>query len=102
MGILDGLMGNAESVAEKLGLPADKAGSLVSSLQEKFSGNGDKMQAIQDIASEHGVSAEKIKEMLGGEGSLLSKATGFLDKDGDGNPLNDIANMAKGLFGGKK
>jgi len=49
---------------------------------------------------------------IGGEGALESfasaisahpdavqKVSGFLDKDGDGNPLNDIAGLAKGLFG---
>jgi hypothetical protein len=102
MGILDGLMGNIEGVAEKLGLPADKAGSLMTSLQETLSGGGDKMQAVQDLAEQHGVSVDKIKEMLGGEDSWLGKASGFLDKDGDGNPLNDLAGMAKGLFGGKE
>ena len=103
MGILDGLMGNIEGVAEKLGLPADKAGALMSSLQDKLGGSGDKVQAIKDLANEHGVSVDKIKDMLGGEGegSMWSKATGFLDKDGDGNPLNDLTNMAKGLFGKK-
>ncbi len=102
MGILDGLMGNVESFAEKLGLPADKASALMTSLQEKLTGDGDKMQALQDLAAEHGVSVDKIKEMLGGEDSLLGKATGFLDKDGDGNPLNDLAGMAKGFFGSKE
>ncbi len=101
MGILDGLMSNVEAMAEKLGVSTDKAGALMSSLQEKLTGDGDKMQAIQDLAAEHGVSVDKIKEMLGGEDSLLGKATGFLDKDGDGNPLNDLAGMAKGFFGKK-
>lgn len=101
MGILDGLLGNVEAMAEKLGVPTDKAGELMTSLQEKLSGDGDKMQAIQDLAAEHGVSVDKIKEMLGGEDSWLGKATGFLDKDGDGNPLNDLAGMAKGFFGKK-
>lgn len=102
MGILDSLMSNVEGFAEKLGLPTDKAGALMSSLQEKLSGDGDKMQALHDLAAEHGVSVDKIKEMLGGEESLLGKATGFLDKDGDGNPLNDLAGMAKGFFGKKE
>jgi hypothetical protein len=102
MGILDGLMGNIEGVAEKLGLPADKAGALMTSLQETLSGDGDKMQAVQDLAEKHGVSVDKIKEMLGGEDSWLGKASSFLDKDGDGNPLNDLAGMAKGLFGSKE
>lgn len=104
MSILDGLMGNIGGLAEKLGLPADKAQEIATSLQEKLGGEGDKMQAIQDLAAEHGISVDKIKEMLGGdgEGSVFSKLTGFVDKDGDGNPINDLTNMAKGLFGSKE
>ncbi len=104
MSILDGIMGNIGGMAEKLGLPADKAQEIATSLQEKLGGDGDKMQAIQDLAAEHGISVDKIKEMLGGdgEGSILGKITGFVDKDGDGNPINDLTNMAKGLFGNKE
>lgn len=104
MSILDGIMGNISGVAEKLGLPTDKAKEIATSLQEKLSGDGDKMQAVQDLAAEHGISVDKIKEMLGGdgEGSILGKITGFVDKDGDGNPINDLTNMAKGLFGKKE
>jgi hypothetical protein len=104
MSILDGIMGNIGGVAEKLGLPADKAKEIATSLQEKMGGDGDKMQAVQDLAAEHGISVDKIKEMLGGdgEGSILGKITGFVDKDGDGNPINDLTNMAKGLFGSKE
>jgi hypothetical protein len=104
MSILDGIMGNIGGFAEKLGLPADKVQAIATSLQEKLGGEGDKMQAIQDLAAEHGISADKIKEMLGGdgEGSVLGKITGFVDKDGDGNPINDLTNMAKGLFGNKE
>ena len=104
MGILDGLMSNVGGIAEKLGVPADKADGFATSLQEKLGGEGDKMQGIQDLAAEYGISVDKIKDMLGGdgEGSIFSKLTGFVDKDGDGNPINDLTNMAKGLFGGKE
>ena len=68
MGILDGLLGNLDDIAGKLGLPADKVQEITSSLTEKLSGDGDKMQAIQDLAAEHGISVDKIKEMLGGDG----------------------------------
>ncbi len=96
-------MGNLDGVAEKLGVPVDKAKDMMSSLSEKMSGDGDKMQAVQDFAKEHGVSVDKLKELLGGsgEGSILGKVTGFFDKDGDGNPVNDLTDMAKGLFGKK-
>jgi len=33
---------------------------------------------------------------------VLSGITSTLDRDGDGNPLNDVLGMAKGLFGGAK
>ncbi|MFM2411216.1 MAG: hypothetical protein RL481_2044 [Pseudomonadota bacterium] len=104
MGMLDGLLGNIGSLAEKLGVPADKAEGFAASLQEKLGGEGDKMQAIQDLAAEHGISVDKIKDMLGGEGegSIFSKLSGLVDKDGDGNPINDLTNMAKGLFGSKE
>ena len=52
---------------------------------------------------------------IGGEGSLgeyarmvqdnpqiLSGITSALDRDGDGNPINDVLGMAKGLFGGRR
>lgn len=29
----------------------------------------------------------------------MAKVAGFFDKDGDNNPLNALAAMAKGLFG---
>jgi hypothetical protein len=30
----------------------------------------------------------------------MSGITSMLDRDGDGNPVNDVLGMAKGLFGG--
>ena len=53
----------------------------------------------------------QIVEQIGGEGSLgefartlkdhpqASGLFAMLDRDGDGNPLNDITDFAKGLFG---
>ena len=43
---------------------------------------------------------EQIRDAIGGEGSL-AKFASMLDLDGDGNPLDDIAGMASGLFGKK-
>ena len=54
---------------------------------------------------------EVAGEQIGGEGSLgrfadmlkdhpqAAGVLGKLDRDGDGNPLDDIADMARGLFG---
>lgn len=124
MGLLDKALGmlpdnvNLDSVAEKVGMTADelKTGgeALFAKLQE---GSVDKATAIKEAAAEAGVDAEKLKglmpamaekagldgegglmEKLGGENGVLGKFTGFLDRDGDGNPLNDITDMAKGFF----
>jgi hypothetical protein len=43
---------------------------------------------------------EQIRDAIGGEGSL-AKFASMLDFDGDGNPFDDIAGMASGLFGKK-
>jgi len=66
---------------------------------------------IKNLAAKTGIDTgtlEQIVGHIGGEGALgrfatmigdhpdaLAKVVGFLDRDGDGNPLNDLA----GLFG---
>ena len=107
-----------EEIAEKAGMTADEAKKGGEALFAKLrDGSTDKMTAIKEAAAEAGVDAEKLKGLLpalaekaglDGEGSLmdkltgkeglLGKATSFLDRDGDGNPINDITNMAKGFF----
>lgn len=101
MSIFDSLLGSVDDIAEKLGVPADQAQSLVSGLKDKLGEEGgDKMQAMQDLADEHGVSLDSVKDMLGGEGEggFMDKVTGFLDKDGDGSVIDDLGDMAKGFF----
>ena len=55
-------------------------------------------QMAQQLGGEGGLG--KLSEMLQGN-SALSGLTGMLDRDGDGNPLDDIAGLASGLFGKK-
>jgi hypothetical protein len=68
-------------------------------------GNGeDMLGALTASAQEHGISLESVQSMFGGsEGlqGLLGSATSFLDKDGDGNPLNDLGGLVQGFFGSK-
>jgi mevalonate kinase len=110
MNILESMLGQVDDIAAKLGLPADQAKSLVSGLAEKVQNGGDITQTLTEAAQKFGVSPEKLESLTGADGPLggimakLGGAGGMLsglDKDGDGNPLNDIAGMAKGLFGGK-
>ena len=98
MGLLDGLLGNVEGIAEKLGVDPEQAKDIVGSLGDKMSGDGDKMEALKELAEEKGVSLDSLTDVVNGDEGLMSKLGGMLDRDGDGNPLNDITDMAKGFF----
>jgi hypothetical protein len=104
MGTLDQLLGqvtgNADvaNVAAKIGLSPEHVESAVAALAKFHPLQGD---TAEGAAAATGLPLEKLQELIGhigGEGSLGSYAA-MLDKDGDGNPLDDIAGMAKGLFG---
>ncbi|MEH6662527.1 MAG: hypothetical protein V7679_12830 [Parasphingorhabdus sp.] len=97
-----------DDIAEKAGMTADEAKKGGEALFAKLrDGSTDKMTAIREAAAEAGVDPEKLKGLLpamaekaglDGEGSLMDKLTGLFDRDGDGNPINDLTNMAKGFF----
>jgi hypothetical protein len=70
-----------ELAAKKTGMDSGALGSIM----EKLGGEG----ALGDMVGK-----------LGGAGGL-GGLTSMLDKDGDGNPMNDLTNMASGLFGKK-
>lgn len=103
MSMLDSLLGNIDDVAAKLGLPSEQVKTMIGAVQEKMAGGGDMMSSVMSVAQEHGISLEKIQGLMGNLGGgaqdMLGKVTGALDKDGDGNPLNDLGSIASGLFG---
>ncbi len=124
MGMLDGILDmlpdnvNLDSVAEKIGMSSEELKTGGEALFTKLKdGKTDAVSAISETAAETGIDAEKLKGLLpemasqfgadneegflsklGGDDGLLGKVSGFLDRDGDGNPINDITNMAKGFF----
>ncbi|WP_240007346.1 hypothetical protein [Pseudaquidulcibacter saccharophilus] len=87
-----GLVDNAEEVAAKLGVPVEKvqeiAKNLGGTLQEKAGELGEMASGA------FGGVLDKIKA------SPLGDAMNKLDKDGDGNPINDIVDGAKNVIGG--
>jgi len=117
MSILDGILGQVtqnvdiKNLAAKVGLSPEQTESAVGALAKSHVEPGD---TAQGAASATGLPLGKIQDIIGhigGEGSLgrfaeLLKEKGgllaALDKDGDGNPLDDMGKMISGLFGKKE
>ena len=107
MGLLDGILKNISgapddvvNLAEKVGIDPSMAEKAIAALGQAHQQPGDTIDlAAQKTGLDTGT-LNQIRDAIGGEGSLANFAS-ILDRDGDGNPLNDIADMAKGLFGKK-
>lgn len=118
MSILDGILGqvtqNADiaNLAAKVGLSPEHVESAVAALAKYHPMAGD---TAEGAAASTGLPLDKIQELIthiGGEGALANFASllqgagaagamSALDRDGDGNPINDLAGLASGLFGKK-
>ena len=92
-----GNLGNVEELAARVGVSPEQFQNLAQTLQAQLAGGADRASALQATAAEHGVSLEGLQNALSGDG-VLGKLGGMLDRDGDGNPLNDITGFAQNLF----
>ena len=117
MGIFDSILGqisdhvDVANMASKLGIDPAMAAKAVAALGQAHGEPGDTVTAAAATTGLDSGTLTSIMDHIGGEGSLGKFAQmlkdspqaagimGSLDKDGDGNPLNDLAGMAKGLFG---
>ena len=85
-----------KNMADKLGIDQETAENAIAALTEGHQAEGDTLDVAADKSGLDKGILGKVMEQVGGEGSL----TGFmqmLDKDHDGNPLNDVL----GMFGKK-
>ena len=117
MGLLDGILSQVSehadvaNLAAKVGIDPALAEKAIAALGASHQEPGD---TIAGAAAKTGLDAGtlgQIVQQIGGEGSLGEFARmlqdhpqaagilGMLDRDGDGNPINDITGIAKGLFG---
>ena len=117
MGLFDTILSQAGqhadvgNMASKLGISPDLAEKAVAALGQSYVEPGD---TIAGAAAKTGLDTdmlEQIVQQIGGEGSLGQYAQAlqdnpaaagvfkFLDRDGDGNPLNDVLGMVGKLFG---
>ncbi len=86
--------------AERVGSEPERAATAVAALGEANQDPGDTIEGASAKTGMDTQLLEQIRDAIGGEGSL-AKFASMLDLDGDGNPLDDIAGMASGLFGKK-
>jgi hypothetical protein len=106
MGMLDGLLGQiggADQIAQlasTVGLSEDQVKMGMSALGKAHPEPGDTVQSAADAS---GLPTDKLQGLLGAIGgeSTLNKYASFLDKDGDGQVLDDVIGMTQGLFGKK-
>jgi ATP phosphoribosyltransferase regulatory subunit HisZ len=99
--ILKGIGGAPDDVANlaaKVGIEPAVAEKAIAALGHAHQLEGDTVEAAAAKTGLPTGTLQQIVEHIGGEGSLMEFAN-MLDRDGDGNPLDDIAGMAKGLFG---
>lgn len=122
MGMLDGLLGqiaanvDVAGLAAKVGISPEQAASAITALGHAHSAPGD---TVDTAAASTGLSSEILQQVvghIGGEGALgrfasllgaqggdasamMGKLTGMLDQNGDGSAVDEIAGLAKGLFG---
>ena len=92
------IMGSAQIIAEKTGLPLEQVQGVAA---------GPSTSLGAKAAELTGAAQTFVGDMLGKlKDTPLSGMVASLDKDGDGNPVNDLTDMAKnalgGLFGSKK
>lgn len=104
MSIFDQILGMAHdhptvrNMADKIGIDPATAERAIAALTEGHQASGDTLDvAAATSGLDKGVLTQ-VMEQVGGEGSLSSFMQ-ILDKDHDGNPLNDISGIASGLFG---
>jgi hypothetical protein len=98
--VLKGLGGAPDDVANlaaKLGIDSATAEKAIAALGHAHQMEGDTVEAASAATGLSQGTLSQIVQAIGGEGSLTEFAR-MLDRDGDGNPLNDIAGFAKGLF----
>ena len=112
--ILKNIAGSPDDIANlaaKVGIDPGLAEKAVAVLGQTHQMNGDTVELAAAKTGLDSGTLTSIVEQIGGEGSLMqfaeaikndpSSLMGMLDRDGDGNPMDDVADMAKGLFGKK-
>ncbi|GAM06431.1 MULTISPECIES: hypothetical protein [Novosphingobium] len=116
MGLLDGVLGqmggNADvaNLAGQLGIRPEMAEKAVAALGQAHQQPGDTAELAAGRTGLDVATIQQIITAIGGESALARFAgeivsnpqvMALLDRDGDGDAMDDIAGFASGLFGRK-
>lgn len=104
MGMLDGLLGQLggadkiAGLAAQVGLSEEQVKTAMAALGKAHPEPGD---TVGDAAAATSLPAGKLNDLIGqiGGENALGKISALIDRDGDGNPLNDLSGIAGSLFG---
>lgn len=94
--------GGLEAVAGQLGVTPEQMQALMAEIGGRIASGETDITALGATAAEHGVSADRLQSLFahfGGPEAIMGKIGGLFDRDGDGNPINELSRLAKGLFG---
>ena len=97
-----GKLGGLEAVAAQIGVTPEQMQALMSEIAAKIGSGETSVAALAETAAEHGVSADKLQQLMAGFGgpeAIMGQIGSLIDRDGDGNPANELSGIAKGLFG---
>ncbi|EAT09962.1 hypothetical protein SKA58_05875 [Sphingomonas sp. SKA58] len=97
-----GKLGGLEAVAAQIGVTPEQMQALMSEIAAKIGSGETSVAALAETAAEHGVSADKLQQLMAGFGgpeAIMGQIGSLFDRDGDGNPANELSGIAKGLFG---
>ncbi len=94
---IGGAPDNISGLAERVGIDPAMAERAMAALGQTHAEEGDTVELASERTGLDSDVLNRIVSQVGGEGAL-SNFTGMLDKDGDGNALDDIGDTVKGLF----
>ena len=97
-----GKLGGLEAVAGQIGVTPEQMQALMREIAAKIGSGETSVAALAETAAEHGVSADKLQQLMAGFGgpeAIMGQIGSLFDRDGDGNPANELSGIAKGLFG---
>jgi hypothetical protein len=83
-----------KNLAAKVGIDPAMAETAIAALA---AGHQAPTDTVTTAAAKSGIDSG-ILQQIGQSPDALKMVSGFLDKDGDGNPLNDLTGMASDFF----